>query len=241
VSLLAPGEPTTDTSADEDGVGMIAAATLAMSDMVLSQHVAIAMRAGGCPTDEAFDRFLPYDLERASNTFWTPLEVAMRVAEWLDELGIETVLDIGSGAGKFCVAAALAGRSRFVGLEQRGRLVRAARMLAGRFGVADRVTFVLGTLETITTMALANAYYLYNPFGENTFAAGRYLDNDVELSPARLRRDVAMVENLFCDAPVNTYVITYNGFGGQLPSTYTQIRTDTNLPNMLRMWQKTKA
>jgi len=198
------------------------------------------MRKGARPTDETFDRFLPIDLEIASRTYWTPLEVASRVAEWLDELAIDTVMDIGSGAGKFCVAAAIAGTCHFIGLEQRARLVIAARTLAQTFGVDDRVQFVVGELDAIAAIPVA-AYYLFNPFGENHFPAGARLDDDVEISPARYHRDVTLVETLFRNAPFGTYVITYNGFGGELPDSYAQIRVDREMPNVLRMWQKTRS
>jgi len=210
-----------------------------VSNLILPRQIAAAMQEGARPTDATFDRFLPHDLELVSGTYWTPIEVAMRVATWLDDLGVETVMDIGSGAGKFCVAAAIASKCRFVGLEQRPRLVIAARQLARKFGVEDRVQFVVGGLDEIATIPVS-AYYLFNPFGENHFGAGRRLDDDVELSPGRYARDVFVVETLFRNAPLGTYVITYNGFGGKLPDTYVQSRVDRQMPNMLRMWQKTR-
>lgn len=211
-----------------------------MSELSLPRQIAEAMQEGARPTDETFDRFLPIDLKLASRTYWTPIEVATRVAEWLDELAIDTVMDIGSGAGKFCVAAAIVGKCRFVGLEQRARLVVAARALARTFGVEDRIQFVVGELDAIAAIPVS-AYYLFNPFGENHFGAGSRLDNDVELSPERYHRDVTMVEAMFRRAPLGTYVITYNGFGGELPDTYAQIRVDREMPNVLRMWKKTRS
>ncbi|MCX5745177.1 MAG: hypothetical protein NT062_22045, partial [Proteobacteria bacterium] len=92
-----------------------------MPELRFSRRIAAAIRAGDAPTDESFDRFMPSELERVSSTFWTPIEVVMRVASWLADLEVETVMDIGSGAGKFCVVAALAGTARFVGIEQRPR------------------------------------------------------------------------------------------------------------------------
>ena len=65
----------------------------------------MSIRSGTCPSDRLFDRFLPYDLRRVSRQHWTPLVVALRVAEWLDLIGVRQVVDLGSGAGKFCVQA----------------------------------------------------------------------------------------------------------------------------------------
>ena len=59
----------------------------------------------------------PKGLRGVSGQHWTQLVVAKRAAEWLDALRIRIVVDIGSGVGKFCVAAALVGHCRFTGLE----------------------------------------------------------------------------------------------------------------------------
>src|SRR5882724_10120638 len=75
-------------------------------------RVAEALRAGYCPADRAFDRFLPPRSRQLSSQYWTPLSVATRAAGWFEDLGIRTVVDIGSGAGKFCVAVGLASSSR---------------------------------------------------------------------------------------------------------------------------------
>ena len=99
---------------------------------------------------------------------------------------------------------------------------------------------VVGELDAIAAIPVS-AYYLFNPFGENYFSATERLDGDVELSPARYHRDVTLVEGLFRLAPLGTYVITYNGFGGELPDSHTPIRVDREMPNVLRMWKKTRS
>ncbi|HTJ81023.1 MAG TPA: class I SAM-dependent methyltransferase [Polyangiaceae bacterium] len=202
-----------------------------------SQRIAAALRAGVCPTDESFDAFLPSDLREVSSQFWTPLVVAMRVARWLDGLGVRSVVDIGSGPGKLCVAGALAGNATFTGLEHRARFVTAARSLAATFDIEERVSFVQGALGE-TELPRADAYYLYNPFGENLFGTEDHLDADVELGHDRYERDVAAAESLFDSAPEGTIVVTYNGFGGRIPAEYGEIRVNRHLPSVLRMWKK---
>lgn len=203
------------------------------------QQTAAALRAGSHLADREFDRFLPHELRCVSSVYWTPLVVAARAAKWFDELNVRTVVDIGSGAGKFCVAAALSGDCHFTGLEQRARLVSAAVDLARLLEVEDRVHFVEGALGE-SAAPIADAYYLYNPFGENLFGPGEHLDEDVELSDERYLRDVAATEDLLRRAPVGTHVLTYNGFGGRVPAGYTEVRVDRELPSVLRMWRKTR-
>ena len=199
--------------------------------------MAEALRAGIIPKEATFDRFLPEELRVVSGQHWTPLVVAKRVAEWFDELHVRTVVDIGSGAGKFCVAAALCSTARYLGIEQRPRLVAAARDLASAFHVDDRVEFAVGALGEIA-VPVADAYYLYNPFGENLFGAIAQLDNDIELSDARYDSGVAAVEELLDSAPLGTCVVTFNGFGGRFPPRFHQVRVDREMPSMLRLLQK---
>jgi hypothetical protein len=200
-----------------------------------------ALRDGRCPPERMFDRFLEPEMRSVSRRYWTPLLVAVRAAEWFGDLGVRSVVDIGSGPGKFCVGAALAGDATFTGVEQRVRFVVAARSLARTFEVEDRVRFVCGTFgSSELTLPDADAYYLYNPFGENLFPRHDRLDADVDLSVSRYAREVSAMEDMLLQLPLGAYLLTYNGFGGRMPTSYDEIRADYELPNVLRLWRKTR-
>jgi SAM-dependent methyltransferase len=201
--------------------------------------VAEALRMGLHVSDRKFDRLLPRELRFCSGEHWTPIEVAQRAAEWLDATQVREVVDIGSGPGKFCVAAALASRAHFTGVEHRARFVSAARSLATALGVENRVSFVHADFEG-SPVPEAEAYYLYNPFGENLFLPEHRLDADVELSNERYDRDVAAVERMLRDAAPGTYVLTYNGFGGNVPAGFVSVRVDRELPCVLHLWRKAR-
>lgn len=201
------------------------------------RQITDAVQAGEQLIDLQFDRFMPHELRIVSAQHWTPLSASVRAARWLEEAGARTVMDIGAGAGKFCVSAALATECHFTGIEQRARLVEAARELARVFDVEDRARFVQGTLDDMMPDT-ADAYYLFNPFGENLFDAGEHLDAEVELGLERYVRDVAAIERLLQRMPVGTCVVTYNGFGGRVPDSFVQVHVDRTLPNVLRMWRK---
>src|SRR5690606_24542367 len=129
------------------------------------KQVAERLRCGRTPSDSAFDRWLPLAQRQASPTYWPPLSVCTRVSQWLYRLGIRSVVDIGAGAGKFCVATALMCDCEFLGLEQRPQLVEVARELARRFGVDHRVHFAEAKFGR-DPVPKAEAYYLFNPFRE---------------------------------------------------------------------------
>jgi SAM-dependent methyltransferase len=210
------------------------------AQLLSAGDVAGALRRGAELADRQFDQFLRRDLAALSEVHWTPLAAAARAAEWINDLGLKAVLDIGSGAGKFCVATALASNARFIGLERRPKLVSAARRLARLFRVEDRVRFLAGAFAD-TTAPVVDGYYLYNPFAENLFGPSDQIDAEVPLGPARFIRDIIATEDLLRRAPAGTYVITYNGFGGRVPPSYIEFRVDHKLPALLQMWRKTNS
>jgi SAM-dependent methyltransferase len=200
-------------------------------------EIAERLSAGSCPEDAAFDQFIPESMRAHSCHHWTPLAVALRAAEWFSEHRVRTVVDIGSGAGKFCVGAALAGYCHFTGLEQRERLVAGARLLARTFSVESRVHFIHGVLG-VARLPVADAYYLYNPFLENRMYREDHIDEDVELSEERQARDVLLLRELLSAARPGTYVLTYNGIDAKLPASYRLVCSDRELPNALCLWRK---
>lgn len=200
-------------------------------------EVADALRRGDCASDREFDRFMPPRLAVVSARYWTPLRVAVRAAAWLDELNIRSLVDIGSGAGKFCVATAIMSRCTFLGLEHRKDLVATARALAEVFGVQARVSFIEETFGD-APLPEAQCYYFFNPFLEAMLEPEAWLDDQVEHGECRYDRELLAVEHWLSQAPVGTYVLTYNGLGTDLPRTFTEIRSDQSFPCNLRLYRK---
>lgn len=204
-----------------------------------ARELAAQLRCGGQPTEHDFDQHMPEDLRSLASRHWTPLHVVGRAIRWLEGAGVRTVVDIGSGAGKFCVAGALAGKSTFTGLEQRPRLVASARRLARHFAVDGRVQFIEGVFGE-TAVPVADAYYFFNPFGENLLGSGEHVDDDVILGPDRFRRDLAAATAFLKALPPDKFVLTYHGFGGRMPRNFVELRTDSRIPGLLRLFQKVR-
>ncbi len=200
-------------------------------------QIAALMRSGGRPSDRDFDSFLPRRLRAVSSRYWTPLAVIACAAKWFDELGVKTVVDVGSGSGKFCIAGAMMSRCRFIGVEQRRQLVAASRVMSKLYGVQDRVSFLHETFGE-RAPPRADAYYFFNPFGENRFANESCLDNSVELSEERFARDVWSASYWLTVARPLTLVLTYNGLGARLPRCYSLERVARGLPCALELWRK---
>src|SRR5262245_4742094 len=94
-------------------------------------------------SDHIFDQIYEPAAHRLSAVHWTPAFVATEIAMQLVTRKDCTVLDVGSGAGKFCVLGALTTPGSFVGVERRSWLVEAATDLAAALG-AERTTFLCG-------------------------------------------------------------------------------------------------
>ncbi|HKU45203.1 MAG TPA: methyltransferase domain-containing protein [Polyangiales bacterium] len=197
--------------------------------------IAEALRRGWHVGDRLFDRIYPLPIQAVSARFWTPVAVSLLAADWLREAERYSVLDVGAGAGKFCIVTNLATGCRAHGIEQRPRLVEAARAAAASYGA--EVDVVLGTIDSVDPEAFS-AFYFYNPFGENHHTDSERLDDAVELSPERCARDLACVESWLDAAATGTCVLTYHGFGGRIPDTYDLVRTRDSESGSLHMWIK---
>jgi len=188
-------------------------------------------------TDAELDALLPPALQRVSGMYWTPVRVARRAAEILDDLDVSRVLDVGSGLGKFCVVAgARVPRISFVGIEHRPHLVAAARALAAAAG-STNVTFLSGDATSLPDSAF-DAFYVFNSFAENAFYAEQQLDQTVDLSRVRRIEDVMRVERWLATRPVGTVLLTYHGLGGPIPGSYERVHVEAAGKAWLRAWRK---
>jgi SAM-dependent methyltransferase len=199
------------------------------------QEVTECLRAGKRVRDATFDEVYPEDVRRVSGRFWTPVEVARTAARWLASQDASAVLDVGSGAGKFCIVASHTIGRTITGLEQRSALLEAARAASAAYGAST--DFKLGTLETIDPAAY-DAFYLFNPFGENLYPVAEQFDTGPELSSLRYTHDLSIFENWLDQAALGTCVVTYHGFGGRMPDTYQLLRSIPKGTDLLRLWKK---
>ncbi len=189
--------------------------------------------------DSEFDRIYAPDLRNVSSFFWTPVSVAVRAAELLVAGPNTRVLDVGSGAGKFCLVGAASTGASFTGVEHRERFVRAAGKSARQLGL-DSVSFIHGTFESVDISSY-DAVYLFNPFEENIWYPHDHVDRSVELSEDRYMADVLKAERFLRAARVGTRVVTYHGFGGVVPDCYRLALRERRHSGLLELWVKTDA
>ena len=195
------------------------------------------LRGGRKVADLRFDYVYPSAIRNLSRTHWTPVEVAIRAAELLTFSPETRVLDVGSGCGKFCTVAALSGRGRFVGIEQRPHLFATAKKAAEELG-ANRASFVFGNMADLD-WSHYDAFYLFNPFHENLMKSIR-IDETVPFMKGAYTRYVEIVRAKLWIARNGTRVATYHGFGGDMPLGYRRVKKEPMGTDFLELWIKSE-
>lgn len=203
----------------------------------LNHSVSSSLRNGKLVRDSIFDEVYPDDVRRVSSRFWTPVEVALTAGRWLTAAGAQSVLDVGSGAGKFCIVNQLSSGRTVTGVEQRAHLLEAAGNAAAHYGA--QVHFLHGTLEAVDPSKY-DAFYLFNPFGENLYLPEEQFDAEPEMSALRYLHDLSIMEHWLDEAAQNACFVTYHGFGGRIPNNYELFKTQPKGSDMLRLWRKTQ-
>lgn len=190
--------------------------------------------------DESFDEQLPIGLQLKSSVFFTPIDVARHAATLLASEPGMRVLDIGAGAGKFCLAAALEiPTATFVGVEWRGHLVRLAKRLAAELQLSNARFVHADALDL--DWSEYDAFYFYNPFAEQLFEAAFMLDHTITLDPRNFVPYVSAVRQRLALARVGTRVATYHGYGAPAPLGYELVRKDAAGSDCIELWIKTHA
>ncbi|MEI8257946.1 MAG: hypothetical protein WCJ30_19900, partial [Deltaproteobacteria bacterium] len=172
------------------------------------------VRRGIFVSEGVFDSLYPPGVVRLSRRHWTPIAVARRAVEMLVVDASTRVLDVGAGVGKLCLVGALTTGATFTGIEQRAPLVGLARAVAQRYGVT-RATYLHGVIGDVD-WSQYDAFYFFNPFGENRLEPAEWIDAEVELGRSRYERDLGVALAALERARAGTRVVTYHGLGAEL-------------------------
>lgn len=186
-------------------------------------------------TDKEFDTIYPEEIKKLGRIHWTPVEVAKQAAEFLAELPGARILDIGSGAGKFCLIGCVHTDASFTGVEQRENLYKISNRMV-KFYNLPNIKFIHSNITDIEFRDY-NAFYYYNPFYEN-IEKSYVIDDSVELKTQNYNLYTKYVKEQLDAMPKGTRLATYWSSHGDVPRAYSsQYRSDNGL---LEMWVKTR-
>jgi SAM-dependent methyltransferase len=200
-----------------------------------SQEVFRALRSGTQPTDRDFDEVFSEETRKLSSCHWTPVQVAVCAAEMLVTGRGTKVLDVGCGSGKFCLIGAATQDANFAGVDQRHHLLLEGRAIAKNASIRN-AEFIHGNMMDLDWSDY-NAFYLYNPFLEN-ICMPAIIDESVPLRPEFYHRYVEAVQQKLMALPLGTRVVTYHGFGGEMPYGYSMVTNQKIGSDFLKCWIK---
>ena len=214
---------------------MISIHSLQLKNMHLSSHnnKGQSDNSSFIYTDEEFDRIYPENIQKLSRFHWTPVKVAQMALDLLNIQEGTTVLDIGSGAGKFCCLGGLFTEGQFVGVEENSDLINVSIQTVMDLNLT-KVSFILGNIVNIDFKAF-DAFYYFNPFSVQ-IAPIDGIDNQNNLSNSNYIRCEKYVQDQFANLKIGTRIVTYCSEDFILPSSYTQVTSE--LGGTLALWEK---
>lgn len=203
--------------------------------------------------DDLFDTLLPQRQQQLSKIHWTPLHIAKKAASFLAQTPGTKILDIGSGVGKFCLAAAAHfPDAEFYGIEQREDLVEIANC-AKRTSETRNAHFKHGNFTQINLDAFESIYF-YNSFCENIIAMDllcadnlsynnfpalidlAHIDDRLEFSASLYHYYSNYLHKALDQKPSGTRLVTYHGGELEVPFSYNMV--EEHFEKTLKFWIK---
>ncbi len=189
-------------------------------------------------TDEDFDLVFSPEVRAFSEVHWTPIVIATRAAELFQELKIKSVLDIGSGCGKFCILTAILSDAKVTGVEQREFLTQAAKKARNAFQL-ENLNFIGGSAFDLSWKEF-DCIYFFNPFCEQK-TPERRIRMDVPMNTTLFNSFTQMTFARLKEHKVGSYVMTYHGFGGTLPDEHALHYQKAIGSDFLKVYKKKKV
>lgn len=185
-------------------------------------------------SDLRFNQQFPRRIQLKAAKHWTPLDVAKTAAEFLAPQNNLHILDIGSGIGKFCMAAAFhKPNAVFYGVEQRKDLVDYAFDVSGRLGIYN-VSFIHGNFTQLDFRQF-DGFYFYNSFYENLKGTEK-IDYTIEHSQSLFNYYNRYLYKELDIMSSGTRLATFHSLEDEIPPNYYVVKTEFN--GLLKFWVK---
>lgn len=185
-------------------------------------------------SDKNFDQLYPLTARAHSRKHWTPLLIAKMAADFLAAESNTRVLDIGSGVGKFCLAAAYyKPKAFFYGVEQRKYLIQYAD-LAKEILDIENVLFIPGNFTQLDFRQYDH-FYFYNSFYENLSGTEK-IDNSIDYSGELFNYYNRYLYKQLEQKPAGTKLVTFHSLEDEIPRDYYEV--NAAIDNLLKFWIK---
>jgi SAM-dependent methyltransferase len=186
-------------------------------------------------SDTHFDKLYPVAVSQHAKKHWTPLYIARKAANFLAPGTGARVLDIGSGVGKFCLAAAhYKPAAFFCGVEQRISLVYQANKLNEKLRMKN-VSFMHGNFTELDFRRFDH-FYFYNSFYENLVGTDK-IDDSIHYSAELYQYYNRYLYKQLDKKPAGTRLATFHSLEDEVPPGYQVV--DSEADNLLKLWIRT--
>ncbi len=183
--------------------------------------------------DGELDLIYSKKIKEISEIHFTPIKIAEIAARYLADSKDTRILDVGSGAGKFCMIGSACTEACFVGVEQRKNLYTAAKRISKYYNLTN-VEFINTNITNIEFKEY-DAFYFYNSFFENVAPTGR-IDDRVDLRRELYDEYSLYVKGQLDKMPKGTKLVTYFSFLKEVPESFEN--KFSIFDDKLKMWEK---
>ncbi len=185
-------------------------------------------------SDEQFNQLYPFPIQELAQKHWTPLSVARKASIYLASEKNARILDIGSGVGKFCFAAAHYQPNAFYyGVEQRKSLFDHAETAGEKLGL-ENVFFIHGNFTQLDFRNYDH-FYFFNSFYENLTGTNK-IDDSIEYSSELYNYYNHYLYKQLEQKPAGTRLATFHSLEDEVPEGYRA--TGSEMDNILKYWIK---
>jgi SAM-dependent methyltransferase len=184
--------------------------------------------------DIRFNQLYPSSIQLLARHHWTPLVIARKAASFLASENEARILDIGSGVGKFCLAAAFhKPHAFFTGIEQRENLVHHANA-ANEILHLENALFIHGNFTQIDFRHYDH-FYFYNAFYENLAGTDK-IDECIEYSGELYNYYNRYLFRQLEQKPPGTRLASFHSLGDEIPPGYHAVGVE--MEGLLKFWIK---
>lgn len=185
-------------------------------------------------SDEQFNEVYPLSIQTLARRHWTPLGVARKAANFLAAESGVRVLDIGSGVGKFCLAAAYyKPNAYYYGVEQRKTLINHAEAARELFHF-ENVIFTHGNFTQLDFRNFDH-FYFYNAFYENLAGTDK-IDESIDYSGELYNYYNRYLYKQLERKPAGTRIATFHSLEDEMPQSYHEVGSEFD--GLLKFWIK---
>ena len=184
--------------------------------------------------DNEFNELYPIRIKKLAPRHWTPVKIARKAADFLVDKPDKKVLDIGSGAGKFCLVGAALTNGIFYGVEQRKSLIKLSRKIAKKYKI-DNAEFIHSNIMEISFLDY-DAFYFFNSFQENIDLTAR-IDKSIAPSKELYHLYTGYLKDQLDKTPIGTKLVTYWSNCSEVPKSFSLEAISHS--GVLIFWRKT--